>query len=86
MRRWRPLTAVVLAAAATALWVAPARAADHGIQVLSSQQLDPRLTELTLSTDALAKPTHGALADYRSWTDAGARPAPSILSTLQPAQ
>ena len=36
----------------------PARAADHDIQLLSSQQLDPRLTELTLSTPALRAPTH----------------------------
>jgi S-formylglutathione hydrolase FrmB len=73
---------------------APARAADHGIQLLSSERLDSRLTELTLSTPALRQPTrvrvllpadydssearypvlyllHGALADYRSWTDAG---------------
>jgi S-formylglutathione hydrolase FrmB len=76
------------------LAAAPARAASHDIQVLSSQQLDSRLTELTLSTAALQQPTHvrvllpdgygtstkrypvlyllhGALADYRSWTDAG---------------
>jgi hypothetical protein len=41
-----------------ALVAAPARAADQGIQVVSSQQLDSRLTELTLSTPALKKPTH----------------------------
>ena len=35
-----------------------ARATDHGIQLLSSQRLDPRLTELTLSTGALKAPTH----------------------------
>jgi S-formylglutathione hydrolase FrmB len=85
---------VVLVALCAALVAAPARAADHDITVLSSQQLDSRLTDLTLSTPALAKPTHvrilapagydqsqdrypvlyllhGALADYRSWTDAG---------------
>jgi S-formylglutathione hydrolase FrmB len=77
-----------------AIAAAPARAADQGIQLLSSQQLDSRLTDLTLSTSALKQPTHvrvlmpagydqstdrypvlyllhGALADYRSWTDAG---------------
>jgi S-formylglutathione hydrolase FrmB len=40
------------------LAAAPARAADHDIHVLSSQQLDSRLTELTLSTPALKKPAH----------------------------
>jgi S-formylglutathione hydrolase FrmB len=94
VRRWRPLTAVLVAVLLAAILAAPARAADHGIQVLSSQRLDSRLTELTLSTPALRQPTHvrvlvpegyeagqdrypvlyllhGALADYRSWTDAG---------------
>jgi enterochelin esterase-like enzyme len=83
-----------LAVLVAVLTAAPARAADHDIQLVSSQQLDSRLTELTLSTPALKKPTHvrvllpegydgsaqrypvlyllhGALADYRSWTDAG---------------
>jgi S-formylglutathione hydrolase FrmB len=83
-----------LAVLVAVLAAAPARAADHDIQLVSSQQLDSRLTELTLSTPALKKPTHvrvllpegydgsaqrypvlyllhGALADYRSWTDAG---------------
>jgi S-formylglutathione hydrolase FrmB len=36
----------------------PARAADQDLQLLSSQQLDSRLTELTLSTPALRQPTH----------------------------
>jgi S-formylglutathione hydrolase FrmB len=44
---------LVLAAAA-----APANAADGGIQVLSTQQLDSRLTELELSTPVLKAPTH----------------------------
>ena len=35
-----------------------APAADPGIQVLASQRLDSRLFDLTLSTPALAKPTH----------------------------
>jgi S-formylglutathione hydrolase FrmB len=40
------------------LAASPARAADHDIQLLSSEQLDSRLTELTLSTPALETPTH----------------------------
>jgi diacylglycerol O-acyltransferase / trehalose O-mycolyltransferase len=44
-------TAVALAAATSA------RAADHDIQLLSSQRLDDRLTQLTLSTPALKAPT-----------------------------
>jgi diacylglycerol O-acyltransferase / trehalose O-mycolyltransferase len=44
-------TAVALAAATSA------RAADHDIQLLSSQRLDNRLTQLTLSTTALKAPT-----------------------------
>jgi S-formylglutathione hydrolase FrmB len=44
-------TAVALAAAS------PARAADHDIRLLSSQRLDDRLTQLTLSTPALKAPT-----------------------------
>jgi diacylglycerol O-acyltransferase / trehalose O-mycolyltransferase len=40
------------------LAASPASAADQGIQLISSQRLDGRLTELTLSTPALAKPTH----------------------------
>jgi S-formylglutathione hydrolase FrmB len=35
-----------------------AAAADHGISLLSSQRLDPRLLDLTLATPAVAKPTH----------------------------
>jgi hypothetical protein len=56
--------AVVLAAIVTA----PARAADQRIQLLSSQRLDSRLTELTLSTPALRHRLRQAL--------------PAILSTL----
>jgi S-formylglutathione hydrolase FrmB len=37
---------------------APAAAADHGITLLSSERFDSRLLDLTLSTPALAKPTH----------------------------
>jgi S-formylglutathione hydrolase FrmB len=44
-------TAVALAAATSA------RAADHDIQLLSSQRLDNRLTQLSLSTPALKAPT-----------------------------
>jgi S-formylglutathione hydrolase FrmB len=58
VRRWRPLTAVLVAAIVALLAASPARAADHDIQLLSSQQLDSRLTELTLSTPALREPTH----------------------------
>ena len=43
-------TVVALAAASSA------RAADHDIQVVSSQRLDDRLTQLTLSTPALRAP------------------------------
>jgi S-formylglutathione hydrolase FrmB len=94
VRGCRRLTVVWLVVALIAIAATPARAADHGIQLLSSQQVDSRLTELTLSTPALKQPTHvrvlvpagydqstdrypvlyllhGALADYRSWTDAG---------------
>jgi S-formylglutathione hydrolase FrmB len=95
VRGWRRLTAVWLVAALVAVAAAPARAADDGIQLISAQQIDSRLTDLTLSTPALKQPTHvrvlvpadydqaqttrypvlyllhGALADYRSWTDAG---------------
>jgi len=68
----------------------PARATDRGIRVLSSQQLDSRLTELTLSTPALRKPTHvrvqgpaakatlGELPIHRSWT--GEMPLPYELA------
>jgi hypothetical protein len=56
--------AVVLAAIVTA----PACAADQRIQLLSSQRLDSRLTELTLSTPALR---------HRS-----SQAVPAILSTL----
>ena len=58
MRGWRRLAAVLVTALLAGLGATPATAADHGIQILSSQRLDGRLTELTLSTPALAKPTH----------------------------
>jgi diacylglycerol O-acyltransferase / trehalose O-mycolyltransferase len=48
------LVSAVVALAGTA----PAAAADHGITLLASQRLDSRLLDLTLSTPALAKPTH----------------------------
>jgi S-formylglutathione hydrolase FrmB len=83
-----------LAVLAMALLPAFARAADAPILV-SHQQLDPRLEELTFSTPALAAETHvrvllpsgydpgghtrypvlyllhGAIDDYKSWTDKG---------------
>ena len=52
------MAAVAVAAVMVAGAATPAGAADHGIQLLSSQRLDPRLTELTLSTGALRAPTH----------------------------
>jgi hypothetical protein len=55
VRRWRPLTAVLVAAIAAFSAASPARTADQGIQFFSSQQLDSRLTELTLSTPALRR-------------------------------
>lgn len=58
MRRRRPLTAVLLAVVVALSAASPARAADQDIQLLSSQQVDSRLTELTLSTPALRQPTH----------------------------
>jgi S-formylglutathione hydrolase FrmB len=51
------LAAAIAAASILAVMAAPARGADHDITVVSSQQLDPRLTDLELSTPALAKPT-----------------------------
>jgi S-formylglutathione hydrolase FrmB len=57
VRRRRPLTPVLVAVLLAAFVAAPARAADHGIQLLSSERLDSRLTELTLSTPALRQPT-----------------------------
>jgi len=53
MRRLLLLASLALAATAP-----PAAAADHGIRVTASRALSPRLTELTMSTAALAKPTH----------------------------
>jgi len=70
VRRWRPLTTVLLAAVVALSAASPARAADQGIQLLSSQQLDPRLTELTLSTPALRQPTYVRVL-LRSGYDAG---------------
>src|SRR5437764_987374 len=53
MRRWVVLVAML------ACWAAPAaQAQSGGLQLVSSQQLDPRLVELTFSTPALAKQTH----------------------------
>ena len=49
---------LILALAAFAVSASPAVAADHGITLSSSRALSPRLTELTMSTAALAKPTH----------------------------
>jgi S-formylglutathione hydrolase FrmB len=57
MRGWRP-PVVLLVALVAALAPASAQAADHDIEVLSSQQLDSRLSELTVSTPALSKPAH----------------------------
>jgi S-formylglutathione hydrolase FrmB len=57
VRGRRHLATVLAAAALAGLAAAPARAADQGIQLVSSQRLDGRLTELTLSTPALANPT-----------------------------
>ena len=45
-------------AAIVAIAASPARAADHDLTVLSSQQLDSRLTDLELSTPALKTPAH----------------------------
>jgi S-formylglutathione hydrolase FrmB len=50
--------ATLLIALAAALAPASAAAADHGIELNSTQQLDSRLSELTLSTAALKQPTH----------------------------
>jgi S-formylglutathione hydrolase FrmB len=89
-----PLLAAVLAALALALLPATAQAVAPATLV-SSQQLDPRLVELTFHTSALAADTHvrvllptgydaggrtrypvlyllhGAIDDYKSWTDKG---------------
>jgi S-formylglutathione hydrolase FrmB len=48
----------LLATVAGVLFAPSATAADPGIQLLGSQRLDSRLIELTVSTPALAKPTH----------------------------
>jgi diacylglycerol O-acyltransferase / trehalose O-mycolyltransferase len=50
--------AIVLALLALAVTAAPAAAADHGITVTATRALSPRLTELTMTTAALAAPTH----------------------------
>jgi S-formylglutathione hydrolase FrmB len=56
----KPLTISIasLATLAGLLFAPAAPAADHGIEVLGSQRIDSRLIDLTLSTPALAKPTH----------------------------
>ena len=58
-RRLSIRTAIAAAAIATAAFAAaPAQAADHGITLDSSQQLDSRLVQLQLSTPALKSPTN----------------------------
>jgi S-formylglutathione hydrolase FrmB len=52
------ISAASLATLASLLFAPSAPAADQGIQLLSSQRLDSRLLDLTLSTPALATPTH----------------------------
>jgi S-formylglutathione hydrolase FrmB len=52
------ILATSLATAAALLLAPSATAAGSGIQLIGSQRIDSRLTELTLSTPALAKPTH----------------------------
>ncbi len=88
------LVAIALAWAAPPAHAESLRGAE-AIRLLSDQQLDPRLHELTLETPALSGPTsvrvllpdgydshpnrrypvlyllHGAVDDYRSWTDKG---------------
>ncbi len=55
----RPALSAALLATLAGLLCAPAApAADHGIEVLGSQRIDSRLIDLTLSTPALARPTH----------------------------
>ena len=89
------LLAALLTLVALATAVAPAAHAARGLQVISSQRIDDRLTDVVVATPALAAPVHvrilvpagyaahprarypvlyllhGALADWRSWTDAG---------------
>src|SRR4051794_7139281 len=65
MRAVRRGAAIAGALLAGALGAAPASAA--GLELLGTQQLSPRLTELTLRTDALVQPTHVRVllpADY----------------------
>ena len=49
----RPLMVALLSAVVAIAGATPAAAADHGITLLSSQRLDSRLVDLTLSTPAL---------------------------------
>ena len=89
------LLAALLALVALGAAAAPAAHAARGLQVISSQRIDDRLTDVVLATPAVAAPVHvrilvptgyaayprarypvlyllhGALADWRSWTDAG---------------
>jgi S-formylglutathione hydrolase FrmB len=53
----RLLRTAVAAAAATALLAPAAHAATGGLKLVSTQQLDPRLSELTFSTPALSADT-----------------------------
>jgi S-formylglutathione hydrolase FrmB len=98
-------------AAIALVWAAPAAHADSlegakAIHLVSDQQLDPRLHELTLETPALSGPSgvrvllpdgydshpnrrypvlyllHGAVDDYRSWTDKGDAEAITAKSGL----
>ena len=57
IRSGRHLATLLIAIAAT-LAPATSQAADHGIDLVGSQQLDPRLSELTVSTAALKQPAH----------------------------
>jgi hypothetical protein len=52
------LAALLTLVAVAACLVAPPARADQGISVVASQQLDDRLTDLTLSTPALSSPRH----------------------------
>jgi diacylglycerol O-acyltransferase / trehalose O-mycolyltransferase len=91
------LLAALLALVALAAAAAPAAEAEaaRGLQVVSSQRIDDRLTDDIVTSPALAAPVHvrilvpagyaahprarypvlyllhGALADWRSWTDGG---------------
>ncbi|HEX3561641.1 MAG TPA: alpha/beta hydrolase family protein [Solirubrobacterales bacterium] len=66
------LAVVIATAAIAALAASPARAADHDITVVSSQQLDSRLVQLQLSTPVLKSPTGVRIllpADYDEHPD-----------------